>query len=344
MTGKLLDMFHRGDYTSCVQEAEQALATATDSSLRSEVLELLFHAYVELDLYDRAHDVAYRLFSAEPSNEKVVNIATLSALLNHDAYLLRQIAPQVENKALQETIVCATKSIVEYIFPMPYTLGLCWWRSLQGQLAPCWMAVSAIRDKDYAKGLQIAETVLKNTPNSFPFYWIVLVCSVSLGRYDVFNQLCERGIGLHPDYWRLYLYKGIVSCSQGDYTQAQELFREAQHRNPQAGETWLRYGACLYEQARYDDAVRAYKAALRIFRDLGTPVRYGAMIETVAQLIPAQTRRLRLPRSLFVLWYRLLWIPLILRYVKNVKSIVDTVEHNFGVRYEIECPRTKRWF
>lgn len=340
MTEKLLDLFYIGDYTACVQEAERLLATLTDASSRSEILELMFHACVELDQYNKAHDVAYTLVSANPSSEEAVRVAALSALLNQDAVLLRRVAPQLRGTSLQETIIHATQSIIEYDYPWPYTLGLEWWRSVQEHSVLCRTAVASLKEKDFIKGLQIAESVLGDTPNSFPFYWIALVCCTNLEQLDRFIQLWERGIALYPHYWRLYLYGGIACCIMRDFARAELLFQESSLRNPEASENWLRYGDCLHRQARYGDAVRAYKTAFRMFRTLKTPVRYAAMLHTLEWgLIPAQRRRLQWQHFVNLLGYRLLRLPLIIRHVMHVKDFVNTVERNLKVRYEIQLKR-----
>lgn len=336
MIGRLRSLFEQGNYNLCLEESESVLAFITEPSLRREVLKLLFHTCVELDLYDKAHSIARELISLSPLDEGETCVAVLSSLLNLDASLLRQVASYIQEPRLKDTLIQATKSILEYVFPMPYALGLCWWQSIQGQSDKCFQAVTAMREKDYGKAFDIAETVLDDTPNSFPMYWVACVCSVHLDRVDAFIRLAEYGIATYPSCWRLYLYAGMGLSFKGDFSGAHGFFQESLRRNPASGENWLKYGDTLCKQARYDEAIRAYRRALSIFRRLKTPVRYSGTIYTLKQgLLPAQARRTRLPRCLLTNWYRLLALKSTFMYATSLNDFVTVVEQIGGIRFEV---------
>lgn len=332
---KAVQLFDSGDYTACI--GTLLGESFMNNRQHIEVLEMLFHCYVELDRLNDAHTTALQLLNFLPTNTEVASSLVLDSIVNLECKLLQKVASSIENEIICNTLIDAAKSQIVTTFPMPYSLVLCLLRSLQGRTNECMRAVRAMKDReDYVQAYEIAKNVLLETPNSFPFYWIGLVCSHHAGTQEEYVCLLSRATELYPHCWRLHFYYALHLYQEQRFDRALDAYRYAIELNPHSWEIWTRYGDCLAKSGRWGEALKAYKKALELYRVIQTPVRYSAILYLAGRFVRLQSSRYRLPRFLPTLWYSFISFPTLVREGRATWSFVGVVETMCEVQIQLK--------
>ncbi len=332
---KAVQLFDSGDYTACISTLLGESCMNNPQSI--EVLATLLHCYIELDRLNDAHTTALQLLNFLPTNTEVASSLVLDSIVNLECKLLQKVAPYIKNETICDILIDAAKSQLASTFPMSYSLVLCLLRSLQGRANECMRAVRAMKDREnYVQAYEIAKDVLLETPNSFPFYWIGLVCSYHAGAQEDYARLLRRATELYPRYWRLYFYYALHSYQEQRFDRALDAYKYAIELNPHSGEIWTRYGDGLAKSGRQREALKAYKKALELYRALQTPVRYSAILYLAGKFVRSQSSRYRLPRFLPTLWYSFISFPTLVREAIATWSFVREVETMCKVQVQLQ--------
>jgi len=82
------------------------------------------------------------------------------------------------------------------------------------------------------------------------------------GKNNVALDELKQVIAVDPTYADAYNLRGLIYMRLNDFGQAEESFRRAVALNPRDSNAQHNYGWLLCQQARYDDAQRAFEAAM----------------------------------------------------------------------------------
>ena len=113
-------------------------------------------------------------------------------------------------------------------------------------------------------------------------YWIALLCLTLAGsedpaalseqaqrlagqqRFEEAEQLWKRAIAVSPEYYPALFNLGLFYSRQERFGEAELLLKRAAHASPGEFNAWYMWGAALSKLGRTDDALRAWREALKL--------------------------------------------------------------------------------
>lgn len=104
------------------------------------------------------------------------------------------------------------------------------------------------------------------------YFAFALLAEAALGRSGDAIDVGNQGLSLHPHSAPLLLHLGIVRERQGEWEEAEALYRRACEEDPTLAPAQKSLGDALYRRGAHDEAARAYHNALHHAPDLGDDV------------------------------------------------------------------------
>ena len=117
------------------------------------------------------------------------------------------------------------------------------------------------------QALQEITTALNLDPTNVLGMYSKARLLVQAQKFDLAREVLEKAVALYPRDRPFILLSGMMYYNQGDYQQAETLFRKAIHMDPQAAEGYAQLSATLERLNRSDEALQALQQGLQIHPD-----------------------------------------------------------------------------